>query len=114
MKNLATRLLINVLALLLVAYLVPKIEVDGFLVALIVALILGFLNIFIKPILILLTLPITIITLGLFTFVINALLFWFVASFVDGFRVPDFWTALIGTIIVSVISGLASRMVGDD
>ena len=85
MINLITRLLINVLALLLVAYYIPGISVDGFYTALVVALILGLLNLTIKPILVILTLPINILSLGLFTFVINAGLFWFVSTFIDGF-----------------------------
>jgi putative membrane protein len=111
MYSLITRLLLNILALLLVAYVVPGIVVDGFFTALIVAVLLGLLNIFIKPILVLLTLPITILTLGLFTFVINALLFWFVASFVEGFAVSGFWIALLGTILYSIVSGVGSKLI---
>ncbi len=110
MYSLITRLLINILALLLVAYMVPGIMVDGFFIALIVAVLLGILNVFIKPVLILLTLPITLLTLGLFTFVINALLFWFVASFVEGFAVSGFWIALLGTILYSIVSGIGNKM----
>lgn len=110
MYSLITRLLINILALLLVAYLIPGISVDGFFSAFIVAILLGLLNIFIKPILILLTLPITLLTLGLFTFVINALLFWFVASFVEGFMVSGFLTALIGTVLYSIASGVGNKL----
>ncbi len=113
MYSLLTRLLINVLALLLVAYIIPGIVVDGFFTALIVALLLGLLNIFIRPILILLTLPITILTLGLFTFVINALLFWFVASFVEGFEVSGFWIALLGTLLYSLASSIGNKMIED-
>ena len=111
MYSLISRLLINILALLLVAYFVPGISVDGFLTALIVAVLLGLLNIFIRPILILLTLPITLLTLGLFTFVINALLFWFVASFVEGFAVTGFLYALLGTILYSIVSGVGSKLI---
>ena len=107
------RLLINILALLLVAYTIPGITVDGFFTAFIVAILLGLLNVFIRPILILLTLPITILTLGLFTFVINALLFWFVASFVEGFDVSGFWIALLGTILVSLVSGVGNKLIKD-
>jgi len=94
--NLIIRLLLNAAALLLVAYLVPGFSVDGFYAALIVAIILGIVNAIIKPILVLLTLPITILTLGLFTLVINALLIWFVSTIVKGFYVESFGAALIG------------------
>lgn len=98
------RLLLNAAALLLVAYLVPGFEVSGFYAALISAVILGLFNAIVKPILVLLTLPITILTLGLFTLVINAVLIWFVASFIEGFSVDGFVTALIGGVILWVIS----------
>ena len=109
MLKLITRLLITVLALLVVSNYVPGIEVEGFYIALIVALILGFINLFIKPILLVLTLPVTLLTLGLFTFVINALLFWFVASFVQGFEVVGFIPAFLGAFIVSIFSWLGNK-----
>lgn len=108
---LITRLLIAALALLLAAYLIPGIEVAGVYIAIVVALILGLLNLIVRPILIILTLPITIVTLGLFIFVINAALFMFVASFVDGFNVDGFLAALIGSLIVSVVSTVGNRFV---
>ncbi len=98
------RLLLNAAALLLVAYLVPGFEVSGFYAALISAVILGLFNAIVKPILVMLTLPITILTLGLFTLVINGVLIWFVASFIEGFSVDGFVTALIGGIILWIIS----------
>ena len=82
-----TKLLLTVLALLLVSNFIPGITVSSFYIALIVAVVLGLVNLVLKPILIILTLPITLLTLGLFTFVINALLFWFVSTFIDGFVV---------------------------
>jgi putative membrane protein len=106
------RWIINALALMLVAYLFPKIDVSGFYIALVTALILGLINAFIRPILILITLPINILTLGLFTFVLNAILFWFVASFIDGFHVDGFWTAFFGALVFSIISSLANGLVG--
>ena len=109
MLKLVTRLLLTVLALLVVSQYVPGIEVEGFYIALVVAIILGFINLFIKPILFVLTLPVTLLTLGLFTFVINALLFWFVASFVEGFNVIGFIPAFLGALIVSVFSWLGNR-----
>ena len=85
------RLLFNALGLIIIAEYIHGIAVDGFYTALIAAVILGLLNAIIKPILFVLTLPITIITLGLFAFVINAGLFLFAASFIDGFAVDSFW-----------------------
>ena len=82
--------LINALSLLAVPYLLPSVSVDSFYAALVTALLLGLINTLIRPLLVLVTLPITIFTLGLFTLVINGLLFWFVASFVEGFRVGGF------------------------
>jgi putative membrane protein len=103
--------IVNALALLLLPYVMPSIEVRSFYVALIVALILGFLNAIIRPILVLLTLPITLLTLGIFILVINALLFWFVASFVEGFQVAGFWSAFWGAIVYSIISWAVSAVV---
>lgn len=109
MIKIVGRVLITALALLLVAKLLPGVVVDGLYPALIAAVVLGLLNLVARPILILLTLPITIVTLGLFIFVINALLFLFAASFVDGFEVSGFWVALLGSLIVSVISAMGHR-----
>ena len=111
MVRIITKWFISALSLLLAAYLVPGIEVEGFYIALIVAVVLGIVNIVLKPIFLILTLPVNILTLGLFTFVVNALLFWFVASFVDGFRVEGFIAAFWGALIVSVGSFLANKIV---
>lgn len=105
------RLLISAAALLGVTYIIPGISVDDFYTALIAALILGLLNAIVRPILILLTLPITILTLGIFIFVINAGMFLFVASFVDGFDVHGFIPALLGSILVSIISGFINKLI---
>src|SRR5271157_4732144 len=96
--------LINAVALLALKYLLPSITVDSFLAALLAALVLGLINTFIRPLLILLTLPATLLTLGLFIFVINGLLFWFVGSFIEGFHVAGFWPAFFGAILYSIIS----------
>jgi putative membrane protein len=103
-------IVVTALALLLVANFVPGISVSSFYVACIVALILGLLNIFVKPILIILTLPVTLLTLGLFIFVINAGLFMFAASFVEGFTVTGFFPALVGSILTSVVSTIALKI----
>jgi len=104
--NLLIRLLLNAAALLVVAYLLPGFMVDNFWpAAIIAALILGIANAILKPILVILTLPINILTLGLFTFIINAGLLWIVASWVNGFSIDKFWpTAVLGAVILWVIS----------
>ncbi|ARP88221.1 phage holin family protein [Bordetella genomosp. 9] len=103
--------ILNAVALLVVAYLLPGISVASFGSALIAALVLGLLNMLVKPVLVLLTLPITIVTLGLFLLVLNALLFWFAGSILKGFQVNGFWWAVIGAILYSIISGLFSMLV---
>jgi putative membrane protein len=112
--SLIIRWIINAVALMLVSYLFTSIEVSGFAAALVAALILGLVNAVIRPILIFITLPINILTLGLFTLVINALLFWFVASFLEGFEVAGFWSAFWGALTYSVISFLISMLVPGD
>ena len=102
--------LINALALLALKYIMPSITVDSFVTALIVAIVLGFINTLIRPIFVILTLPVTILTLGLFIFVINGLLFWAVGSFVPGFHVDGFWSGVFGAIIYSVISWALSAL----
>lgn len=108
MLTLLARWLINAAALLLVAYLYAGVAVESFGAALIAALVLGLVNAVIRPLLVLLTLPVTILTLGLFIFVINALLFWLVAEIVQGFAVGGFIAALIGSVLFSVITLLTS------
>lgn len=96
--------LINAIALVAVAYLLAGIRVDSFITALVAALVLGLVNTVVRPILVLLTLPVTVLTLGLFIFVINGLLFWFVGSFISGFVVAGFWWGVIGAVAYSVVS----------
>ena len=103
--------LINALALMAVAYLMPSIEVSSFGAALVAALVLGLVNAFVRPILVLLTLPVTILTLGLFIFVLNGLLFWMVGSWLQGFWVGGFWAGVLGAIVFSVISWALSALV---
>ena len=102
--------LINTVALIGVTYLVPGVSVASFATALVAALVLGLVNTVIRPILILLTLPATILTLGLFIFVINGLLFWFVGSFIQGFVVAGFWWGVLGAIVYSLISWLLTGL----
>ena len=101
--KLMTRWLLSAAALLLVAYIYQGVEVRSFTAALVAAFLIGLLNTIVRPALVLLTLPVTVLTLGLFLFVINALMFWAAASVLDGFHVRDFTAALIGSLIYSVI-----------
>jgi len=104
------RLIINMVAILIISYLFPKmIWVEGFLAALVAAFLLGIVNTIIKPILVLLTLPLTILTLGLFLLVINGLMLWLVSALVSGFHVSGFWGAVFGSILISIVSWLLSR-----
>jgi putative membrane protein len=111
MIRLALVWLINALALIAVAYLMPSVAVSSFGAALVAALVLGLINAFVRPILVLLTLPVTILTLGLFIFVLNGLLFWAVAEWVEGFVVGGFWSGVIGAILFSIVSWLLSAVV---
>ncbi len=95
--------LCSALALLAVAYLYSGVVVTSFTGALIAAAVLGVLNTVLRPLLVLLTLPVTVVTLGLFMFVINALMFWAAASLVSGLNVNGFWAALIGSVIYSLL-----------
>lgn len=106
--TLITRLLFNALGLLLIAEYVPGIDVDSLYTAVIAAVVLGALNLFVRPVLFILTLPITIITLGLFAFVINGTLFFFAASFIDDFSVDTYWHALLGSLMMSVVSAVGN------
>jgi putative membrane protein len=108
MLSLLARWIVNAAALLLVAYLYPGVHLAGFGSALLAALVLGLVNALIRPLLVILTLPVTLLTLGLFLFVINALLFWLVAETVPGFGVSGFGAALLGSILYSVITLITS------
>jgi putative membrane protein len=109
--TLILRLTFNALGLILISKIITGIEVNGFYTALVAAVILGILNVIIRPILLILTLPITILTLGLFAFVLNGLLFLFAASFIEGFNVAGFIPALIGSILMSIISTIGNSWI---
>src|SRR3989338_5945696 len=98
------RALVNGLAVWITSYVLPGVNVDGFLTAIIVAVILGIVNAVLKPLLILLTIPITVLSLGLFIFVINALLILLVAKIVPGFTVESFWWALGFSLVLSIVN----------
>ena len=101
----------NALALLAVAYLLPGVRVEGLESALIAALVLGLINTLLRPLLILLTLPVTVLTLGLFILVINGLLFWFAGSVLRGFEVSGFWVGMMGALLYSILSSLFSLLI---
>jgi putative membrane protein len=103
--------ILNALALLTVAYVLPGITVDGFTSALIAALVLGLINTLLRPLLILLTLPVTVVTLGLFILVINGLLFWFAGSVLKGFEVSGFWTGVLGALLYSIFSSVLAMLI---
>ena len=107
------RWLILTAAIMLTSYLLDGIQVSGFFSALLAAAILGFLNVFLKPVLIVLTLPFNILTLGLFTFVINAILLMMVSGVMSGFTVRDFKSALLGSLLISVVNALLGFLVTD-
>ncbi len=112
--RLLAKWIIIALAILALPYIVPGIGVESFIIAIIVAFFWGFLNLVIKPLILIIALPITILTLGLFTFVINALLFWGIASFVEGFYVDGFVPAFLGALIVSAVGMLANFILKDN
>jgi putative membrane protein len=104
--KLISKWLLLAAALLFVAYVYDGVSLNGFQAALVAAFVIGLLNTFVKPLLIVLTLPVTVITIGLFLFVINALMFWAAASLLEGFNVTGFTAALIGSVIYSILSYL--------
>lgn len=109
--GLLIRLIVNALALYVVPYVISGVHVSGFLEAIVAALILGIVNAIIKPILVLLSLPLEILTLGLFTLVINAVLFYVVAQFGVGLRVDNFGAAFLGALVLSIVSFLLAQLV---
>jgi putative membrane protein len=104
---------LNAIALLGVAYIYPGVQVEDWKSAAIAALVLGLVNTLVKPVLVLLTLPVTILTLGLFLVVLNALLFWGVAEVLPGFNVNGFWAAVLGAILYSLIGWALSNLLPD-
>jgi len=111
MIKILTRWLMLAAALLLVAHLYPGVEVKSFGSALVAALVLGLFNTLLRPVLVLLTLPVTVLTLGLFLFVINALMFWAAGTLLAGFQVAGFGAALIGSLIYSLCGMLIDALI---
>ena len=111
--NLIIRIIVTAILVVFIAKFLPGVHVAGFTTALIVAVVLGLLNVFIKPILIILTFPVTILTLGLFLFVINALIILLCTNIVGGFNVDSFWTALFFSIILSILQSIMNKIIGE-
>ncbi|MBD3250996.1 phage holin family protein [Candidatus Uhrbacteria bacterium] len=112
--KLLIRWLISAAAIYAVPYIVPGVEIANVYSAIIAALIIGLINLIIRPILILLTLPITMLTLGLFTLVINALLFWFASTIVEGFHVQGFVAAFLGALAFWLIAFIGNAIAGTE
>ena len=113
MKGILIRWLILTVAILSAAYLLDSMEVQGFTSAFFAAAVLGILNAVLRPVLIILTLPLNILSLGLFTFVINAFLLKMASGVIPGFEVHGFWPALFGSLIISLVSWLLSSLIND-
>lgn len=99
---------VNAATIFLLPYILDAVQLRSFGTALLVALIIGFLNTVIRPVLFVLTLPITVVTLGLFTLVLNGLMFWVTSRLVDGFHIAGFWWAVLAALLYSIISGVIS------
>ena len=112
MNGIILRTLIIMLGLFLASSIVPGVQITGTGTFILAALLLGLVNAFVRPIAILLTLPLTIVTLGLFLFVLNAAMFGLVAALLDSFLVAGFWSAIFGAIVVSVTGTIASWYIG--
>ncbi|MCF8257133.1 MAG: phage holin family protein [Flavobacteriales bacterium] len=112
MGNILIRIVISSLAVLLTAWLLPGIDVDDYITAILVAIVLALLNGFVKPVLIILTIPFTVFTLGLFLLVINAAMVMLAHRFVSGFHVDGFWWALLFSIVLSVVTSIMEGLGG--
>lgn len=114
MQGFFLRTLITLLGLLLASAIIPGVDIDGTGSVILAAVLLGLVNGFVRPVAFLLTLPITILTLGLFLFVLNAAMFGLVAAMLDNFVVAGFWSAIFGSLVVSITSTVASWYIGPD
>ncbi len=112
--KLLVRILITSILVMLIAHFMTGVVVDSFTTSLLVAVVLGLLNGFIKPVLLLLTLPVTILTLGLFLLVINATIILLCTNIVGGFSVDSFWTALVFSIVLSILQSIMYKIIGDE
>jgi len=112
--KLIIRLLLNALAVVILSYVLPGVGVDSMLTAIIVAIVLSVLNFLVKPILVILTLPITILTLGLFLLVINAIIILLTSNLIDGFQVTSFWWAIIFSLLLSFLQAILHSILKED
>lgn len=111
MHGIVIRWLVTTVAILAVSYVMTSIKVEGFGTALVAGAILGILNALVRPVLIILTLPLTVVSLGFFILVINALLFQLAGAIVPGLHIASFWSALIGSVLVSIVSWIMNSLV---
>ena len=111
--GLVIRMLVNAAALMLAAYVVPGLAVRSFTTALLAGLVLGLINAIVRPVLVILTFPITLVTLGLFLLILNGFCLWLASTVVPGFEVHGFWAAVLGALLISVVSWLAGALVTD-
>ena len=109
--NFIIKLLLSGLAVITAAYLLPGVHISGFISAIVVAIVLGLFNALVRPILIILTIPVTIFTLGLFIFVINAIIILMVSSILNGFEVDGFWWALAFSIVLTIVTSIINSAV---
>jgi putative membrane protein len=114
MNGFFLRTLITILGLLLASAIIPGVEINGTGSVIFAAVLLGLVNGFVRPVAFLLTLPITILSLGLFLFILNAAMFGLVAAMLDNFVVTGFWSAIFGSLVVSLTSTVASWYIGPD
>jgi len=112
--NIILRILLTALAVIILEYFLPGVSVDSYGTAIWVAISLGILNAFVKPILVIFTLPATFLTMGLFLFVINAIIIMLAGNFVDGFIVSGFWYALLFSILLSFLQSILYSLIGED
>ncbi len=112
--KLVVKLLLNAIAVFVIANFLNGVDVDNYVTALIVAVVLSILNLFVKPVLVILTLPITIVTLGLFLLIINALIIVFADKLIDGFSVSSIWTAVVFSILLSVLQSVLHSFLKDE
>jgi putative membrane protein len=114
MPRFITTWLITAVSLLITAYFIPGFHIRNIVAAIIAAAVIGLVNAIVRPVLSFLTLPITLLTLGLFSFVLNALILWLASAFSPGFEINGFIPALIGSLVLSVVSGLLNWILGID
>ncbi|SDQ27887.1 phage holin family protein [Flagellimonas zhangzhouensis] len=112
--KLILRLLLNAIAVVILSYILPGVGVDSMMTAIIVAVVLSVLNFLVKPILVILTLPITILTLGLFLLVINAIIILIAANLIGGFQVVSFWWAVIFSLLLSILQAILHSVLKED